>query len=225
MEPGFEKVEDGLPERTSDQLSGSTSLGSGSTSLPVLNAPGSARESAGESGNSQGDASVCARCAAMGNSCCHSPEGIPLAPSTAGDIQRISEHTGLDPAEFVVSRVVEDEEREAWIADDPAADAWITAENLLRSVRIVDGRCFFLGSEGCTLPRSIRPIECLRFPFAKRNGHLVADPAGSCLACDESANLEELMKSLKVDSQELNRLERRLRRAAFRQKRERKRRG
>lgn len=169
------------------------------------------------------DASVCARCAQSGPTCCHSPDGVPLAPLTLSDISRISVHTGFKAAEFMVTREVDDEEREAWLDEEPSADAWICSEDGFRSLKIVDGRCFFLGSAGCTLPREVRPIECLRFPFAKRHGQVEADPVGHCLACDESKDIEELMLALQVDRAELASLEERLARAAQRQREKRER--
>lgn len=139
-----------------------------------------------------------------------------MGPLTERDITRISRHTGRAPDSFVVTRPVDDEERQAWVEEDPTADAWVTVDGRMRSLAIVDAQCVFLGESGCTLPRTVRPTECLRFPFVRRNRRLEADPGGDCLACDEAADIEELLKAMGLNRRILAALERELSTAAKR---------
>lgn len=157
------------------------------------------------------DSDVCARCADRGPTCCHSPEGVALAPLTDRDVARIARHVGRAPETFVVTRTVDEEERQAWVEDDFAVDAWVSADGTLRNLAIVDGRCVFLGDSGCTLPRAVRPAECLRFPFVRRRGRrLEADPGGPCLACEEAGDVEELLQLMGLDRRILAAIEREL---------------
>lgn len=155
---------------------------------------------------------VCRRCTANGTGCCTSTNGVPLAPLLETDLARISQATGLQADAFVTTRPIDEEEREALWDDDPVLRG-LSADGVIRSLRIQDGACVFLGPEGCTLG-SARPLLCRRFPFVRRErGRIAVNPGGECLACDEAQSLPELLQLLGSSPAKLRTIDRAIRRS------------
>lgn len=104
----------------------------------------------------------CARCALMQRTCCQRAEVVV----TAGDVARISAHTGRHG--FTEHRRPADPAYVAFDPDDPRWVDYTVADDGTRHVlrRAPDGDCTFLGSSGCTLPESVRPLVCRLYPWS-----------------------------------------------------------
>ena len=144
---------------------------------------------------------ICARCAASGNACCVSAEGVSGPPLTPGDIERIAAATRLRARDFTVSREVDAVEQQAWEEEDPAT------RGLVREGRVValarrGAACIFLGPRGCTLGEA-KPLLCARFPFVRRRNSLEVKPGGDCLAVAESRDIPSLLVALNTSRREL----------------------
>lgn len=61
-----------------------------------------------------------------------------------------------------------------------------------------EGRCFFLGREGCRLGPGLRPAHCRLFP-AWRLGNHILHLEVECLAIAEAGDLRALLRSLDLD--------------------------
>ena len=116
------------------------------TSLPVVDA--------------QSQDFLCVRCARHMKTCCQTSEVYV----TVGDLQRISEFTGL--SDFSEYRPADDPvylEQD----DDPIwRDNVFRADGTRRVLqRQEGGDCTFLGEQGCVLPLETRPLICRIYPF------------------------------------------------------------
>lgn len=157
--------------------------------------------------------SVCARCAARGTGCCTSEPGIFGPPLTPGDESRIEAATGLPRARFVHERALDPEEQRAWEEDVPAVRG-LARDGRIRSLARPEGRCLLLGERGCTLPVRARPLLCRTFPFVIEGRVLRVQPAGECLAVEETDGAPGLARALGTSMGELVRLDRKVRREA-----------
>ncbi|MBI5523061.1 MAG: YkgJ family cysteine cluster protein [Desulfarculus sp.] len=61
-----------------------------------------------------------------------------------------------------------------------------------------DGRCFFLGGQGCQLTAEQRPAHCRLFPVWRLGNHILPLRV-ECLAIAEAKDMRGLMKSLDLD--------------------------
>lgn len=100
--------------------------------------------------------SHCARCAALGPTCCY----VSSIYVTIGDIERIAEYT-RDPVgwEWAPSNYCIDD-----YDDDPA---WRKTFNEKGEQRILLGSppCPYLRRDGCSLPMDVRPLVCRLYPL------------------------------------------------------------
>jgi Fe-S-cluster containining protein len=95
-----------------------------------------------------------------------------VLPLTDADVQRVSEHTGQAPTEFVRFITKDD----IAMDDEPEAFATLRQGKRVMTMRQGRGRCHFLGDDDrCTI-YDARPLGCRVFPldasFGKRNGKL-----------------------------------------------------
>jgi Fe-S-cluster containining protein len=105
---------------------------------------------------------ACARCAVIQETCCQRAEVVV----TRGDVERIARHTG--DRSFVERRVPVDP---AYLEADDDDPDWlrytVRADGTRRVLRRrSSGACTFLGTAGCTLPASTRPLVCRLYPHA-----------------------------------------------------------
>lgn len=155
---------------------------------------------------------VCHRCGEKGTACCTSPFGVSLAPLLPGEVDRLVRRTGLAREAFTAERAIDHVEQQALWADDPVLDG-LGRDGSLVSLKIVDGACVFLGTDGCTLGED-RPLLCRRFPFVRTAPRrLEVRPGGDCLACEEAPDLPSLLVTLGTDRAQLRQLDRSIRRA------------
>lgn len=158
------------------------------------------------------DPFVCARCGAKGPTCCE------LTPGT--------EEVCFPVSEYERERILEcvpDSGSFALQVNTP-----IFIENMLRlfpgqrrtvkelfppggaHYRLeVDsgGTCLFLGSEGCILPKEVRPLYCRIFPFwTDESGRITLLEVENCLAQRENKTPGKLFKALGVTQAEVREL-------------------
>jgi Fe-S-cluster containining protein len=96
------------------------------------------------------------RCTGCGN-CCKEP----LLPLTAGDVRRISEHTGDKPKDFI--RWVDRHGIE--MDDEPEGFVMLRQGKRVMVLRHEGGGCTYLGDDNrCTIYEA-RPLGCRIFPF------------------------------------------------------------
>jgi Fe-S-cluster containining protein len=126
---------------------------------------------------------------------------------TKDEIRDIAKASGLAPGDFVVE-------------DQISRDF----ENLLRSINPVFletmpggrrfrlrlnpfGDCIFLGSQGCVLPRRVRPIYCRLYPFCfTAEDRLMVLLSDKCLAQKGAKTWQEVLERMGDDEKELRRL-------------------
>lgn len=104
--------------------------------------------------------SGCAKCAALGKTCCQSREILV----TEGDKARIKAFAGREDAwEFqpVADPAYMDQD------DDPHWLEWAFRADGSRLIlkRRPNDDCEFLSTSGCTLPMEVRPLVCRLYPF------------------------------------------------------------
>ncbi|WP_415712819.1 YkgJ family cysteine cluster protein [Maridesulfovibrio sp.] len=163
------------------------------------------------------DPFVCARCAAKGPTCCE------LTPGT--------EEVCFPVSEYERERILECAPDSGGFALQLNTPVFI--ENMLRLFpgqrRMVKklfppgcthyrlevssgGKCLFLGSEGCILPKKARPLYCRLFPFwTDANGRITLLEVEGCLAQLENRTPGKLFKALGVTQSEVRELHGQLR--------------
>ncbi|WP_246298882.1 YkgJ family cysteine cluster protein [Desulfolutivibrio sulfodismutans] len=165
----------------------------------------------------RGLASVCARCAGLGPTCCEMSPGQEEACFPVSDLerQRISDHVALTRGGFV-----EEANSRAFVAnlhrlfprERRVVDALFPPKGThLRLSTDAHGRCQFLTGTGCALPNEVRPYYCRVFPFWVVSGKLAVFAPGGCLACREGRSVAGMLASLQVRAEFLLDLHCRLR--------------
>jgi Fe-S-cluster containining protein len=163
------------------------------------------------------DPFVCARCAEKGKTCCE-----------------------LTPGTEEVCFPVSDYERERILECAPDSGGFVLQlnsplfiENLLklfpgqrRTVKELfppggmhyrlevdsGGKCMFLGSGGCVIPKEARPLYCRLFPFwTDESGRITLLEVESCLAQQENKTPGKLFKTLGISQSEVRELHSQLR--------------
>ncbi|ADB18042.1 protein of unknown function UPF0153 [Pirellula staleyi DSM 6068] len=118
---------------------------------------------------------LCVRCSRVQLTCCQSCEIHP----TAGDTERIAEHTGL--TDFTEYRYPDDP---VYLQhdDDPVWLAHVFRPDMTRRVlkRKENGDCMFLGNAGCVLPLEVRPLVCRIYPFQYNHTGLTGGLSDGC---------------------------------------------
>jgi Fe-S-cluster containining protein len=139
------------------------------------------------------------RCTGCGN-CCKEP----LLPLTAGDVRRISEHTGDKPKDFI--RWVDRHGIE--MDDEPEGFVVLRQGKRVMVLRHEGGGCTYLGDDNrCTIYKA-RPLGCRIFPFDPTFGkdgklrHLKLIQAADCLYELDGKNDVKEMRELDARTQE-----------------------
>ncbi len=162
-------------------------------------------------------ADSCARCAAVGPTCCvmtpgHEDQCFPVSEM---ERQRIVEQVGLsrgtftpeaNGASFLASlRRLFPGERQAVEALFPPGGRH------LRLSTGPSGRCVFLRADGCFLPRPVRPYYCRLFPFWMAAGRVSAFAATTCLVHREGRTVAGMLALLDMTEAQVRDLHGRLR--------------
>ena len=130
---------------------------------------------------------VCACCAEAGPTCCELTAGQEelCFPISEMERRRIVDFLGLDRGVFALepnSGAFRANLRRLFPRERKAVEAFFPEGG--RHLRLsVDGsgRCVFLRSDGCCLPRPVRPYYCRLFPFWVAGGRVTAFAAAGCL--------------------------------------------
>ena len=121
------------------------------------------------------DEFLCARCAKHFLTCC---QGTDIFV-TLGDVRRITEASSA--ANFTEFRPPSDP---AYVQteEDPFWHKHVFGSDGKRRVvkHQANGDCYFLGSTGCTLAATVRPLICRLYPFDYTADGLKEQPAGGC---------------------------------------------
>lgn len=160
----------------------------------------------------QADPHVCARCAEVHTTCCFVTPGEEeyCFPLSATEWERIVDHC-QDEGGFA-----EENNTKPFLTTltrlFPAKDARRLRELFpehsthRRLASRPDGKCVFLTSSGCRLPREVRPWYCLLYPFWKRGHMLTMFTAMGCLICRETATTEEALELTDMTQKDVQRI-------------------
>lgn len=121
------------------------------------------------------DEFLCARCAKHQKTCCQNTDIFV----TLGDVRRISNATRL--TDFTEYRAASDPAYDQ-TEEDPFWQQHVFLADGTRRVLVqqANGDCSFLGSQGCVLSETVRPLICRLFPFDYTKEGLKELPAGGC---------------------------------------------
>lgn len=163
------------------------------------------------------DQGVCARCHQAGTGCCSLGKGSTnsMFGLTWGEVEAISQASGLEPGEFCVQDQAPPEFVAQASAIHPVFSDTMPGAKRIR-LRVSDaGDCHFLGPRGCALPLEARPFYCRLYPFwFTRDGRLMVLASDTCLAQQYALSWREVLSRLKESEARLRMLFERLVRLA-----------
>lgn len=118
---------------------------------------------------------LCARCAKHQKTCCQNTDIYV----TLGDVGRIANASSA--TDFTEYRAAADPAYDQ-TEEDPFWQRHVFRSDGTRRVlrQQPNGDCHFLGTEGCTLALSVRPLICRLYPFDYTVDGLKEQPAGGC---------------------------------------------
>lgn len=121
------------------------------------------------------DEFLCARCAKHQSTCCQATDIYV----TLGDVRRIS--AASSARDFTEFRPPADPAYDQTEEDPYWQKHVFRSDGKRRVVRHQpNGDCWFLGSQGCTLEKEVRPLICRLYPFDYTADGLKDQPAGGC---------------------------------------------
>lgn len=147
------------------------------------------------------DPFVCKRCSEQGPTCCQLTLGQEefCFPLTAREKERIQEAVP-DTGGFVL------QENSAAFVDNvirlfPGEDENVRKlfprkKEHIRLAVGPDGKCKFLGPDGCVIPVEARPYYCRLYPFWVVGNRLTVFESPGCLAVREASSVGGLIKSM-----------------------------
>ncbi len=154
---------------------------------------------------------VCARCPQrLGRSCCEVEGDEQLATLTLADVERMSAHLRWKAERFSEDEWLSDEAARAYEQRRPLYAGYFRHGPRRLTLRRRQGACVFHRRDGgCSLPTQVRPSACRLYPFElwpsgqwslQVDRHGSAEVAGklaghACLAVEESASMEEVLKA------------------------------
>ncbi|MDR2392001.1 MAG: YkgJ family cysteine cluster protein [Planctomycetota bacterium] len=108
-----------------------------------------------------GYSSLCARCAGLGETCCQNSQVF----LTVGDVRRIAR--AINAASGFFEEVAAADPN--YLTGDGIDPVWNRIFDRKGYRRILafqaEGKCFFLGTNGCRLSLEIRPLVCRLYPY------------------------------------------------------------
>lgn len=164
------------------------------------------------------DPFVCARCAHQGPTCCEITSGsaevcFPLSDFERERIEKCAPDNGgfaiqANTAVFIENlyKLFPDERRQV--------NNLFPVNEVHTRLAITDqGKCGFLGDEGCILAKEIRPFYCRIFPFWVIGKSVSVLESSTCLAQLENKTPGGMIRSLCLDLEEIFLLNEQLRKA------------
>ena len=151
---------------------------------------------------------ICAVCHAKGTGCCLFIPGLEsqMFGLTSGEIEAISNHTGLSPDLFTVQDVAGREFLDGLASIHPVFLNTMPGGQRFRLVLKSD-QCFFLGRQGCTLPNSVRPLFCRLYPFwFTPKERLMVLTSDRCLAQADAASIEQVLQRMETNEKTMKKL-------------------
>lgn len=155
---------------------------------------------------------VCADCKrAKGITCCEVYVGdVPSMPLSLPEVKKIAKAVGLKSTEFTVVDQVDPYDASEQEILSPVFKSLLAGDARVRLKTVpVEGskeieRCVFLGEQGCSLEKSVRPHGCRLYPFTfnhslakSLDGGLVRFPTGSlCLAAEQAPTDDARLSAL-----------------------------
>jgi Fe-S-cluster containining protein len=172
---------------------------------------------AAEPNSDQTDPHVCARCAAAGPTCCQISSGqeelcFPLSNVEMDRIRDFAPPRGWFVQEPNAQRFVANVARLFPTETELVKTLFPAAKFHFRLATRTDGRCVFLGEQGCGLPREARPYYCRLYPVWRKGESLCMIDA-PCLALRESRGTAHMLRTLGLSPQKVADLHSRLRMA------------
>ncbi len=137
------------------------------------------------------DPDVCARCAALGPTCCELTPGDEELCFPISDMEkhRIDEFLGHEMGGFAQeknARAFVNNMARLFPREREILEKLFPSHGFhLRLATDKSGKCAFLGPSGCGLPNEVRPYYCRLFPFWAAGGKLTIFTPAGCLACRE----------------------------------------
>jgi len=165
-----------------------------------------------------GDPHVCKRCTDRGPTCCRLEPGEEEVcfPLSEMERHRILEHAP-DKGAFVQQHNTApfvDNVKRLFPKDKKRIEQLFPPHGFhMRLATRPDGSCVFLGSEGCVLPREVRPHYCLIFPVWVMGERLRLFTPPGCLAVEEGRNVADLLEIMDMNQAEVRLLHGRIRMA------------
>lgn len=162
------------------------------------------------------DPHVCKRCTDRGPTCCRLQPGEEEVCFPLSDMERdrILDHA-TDKGGFVQqanTKPFVDHLKRLFPREGALLEQLFPEGKFhLRLATRPDGRCVFLGPEGCCLPREARPHYCLIFPFWLAGERLTCFTPDKCLAVEECRDARAILKLLGMSEAEARTLHGRLR--------------
>lgn len=140
--------------------------------------------------SSKSDPPICAKCAGQSHTCCYVSPGnedccFPISKAERTRILKQYE-PGIDDENFFAISHNTPEFLDAMYNLFPGEQNTLgkifpNGHKHFRLATLNTGFCVFLGEQGCTLAREVRPWFCKLFPFWIKNGELTAFTASYCL--------------------------------------------
>ncbi|MBZ2170805.1 YkgJ family cysteine cluster protein [Nitratidesulfovibrio sp. SRB-5] len=162
------------------------------------------------------DPSACARCAAQGTTCCSTTPGeeefcFPLSRSEWERIVEWCDHVGGFATERNTRPFVDGMKR-LFPGEEAAVEALfpLHGEHLRLAVDR-RGDCAFLGTEGCRLPREVRPWYCRLFPLWMRGERITLFTPDHCVVVREGRTLSGVLAAVHLTEKDVRLLFGRLR--------------
>ncbi len=157
--------------------------------------------------------SVCARCAGMYPTCCRMDPAVahlcfPLSEAEWERLAPFAAKAGLcgraqetNSPEFIKAM------RRLFPDRQEALTGVFSAGGVHHRLNTTqEGACVFLRSDGCSLPRTVRPWYCQLFPIWIRKGFFDRFAADECLVTREARTMDDAFAAVGLDPEDAKRL-------------------
>lgn len=151
--------------------------------------------------------SICKECHESHSGCCKflaNDEQIQIGLSFS-EIYRIMEFSRLSYNDFIDLKDINPDIVQSLCNHLDPVFADLYHENKAFLLKTAQGNCFFLGEQGCSLPRSVRPHYCNIYPFwfipNTKQLNILINP--DCLAQKKVSTIIDLMKLFETSRDEL----------------------
>ncbi len=162
--------------------------------------------SASSSRRRTGDPAVCAQCARTSRTCC------ALAPGAEGDCFPVSKLEWERILDFAGQRgaFVQEPNTKPFVdmvarlfpGERKRVETLFPLHGVHLRLATEHGRCRFLGSTGCDLPREARPFYCQLYPLWVYGERVTCFEASGCCAVRQNADIPALLDAMAMTHRE-----------------------